>query len=136
MNSTSKWFCVMASIVALSGCDSEEKEKDGLEGLEVTEAQCKDNIDNDGDKQIDCFDSDCSAFIFCVDDGVGDTGSDGDTGPDLDADTDADSDSAGDVDSDSGSDNQSTCVKYDGVDILVVIDNSGSMAEEQQLLST
>jgi hypothetical protein len=50
-----------------------------------------------------------------------------DGGPDGAADTDADSDSDTDT---------STYVKLNGVDLLVMVDNSGSMAEEQAILST
>ncbi|MDD5309946.1 MAG: hypothetical protein PHU25_21725 [Deltaproteobacteria bacterium] len=53
---------------------------------------------------------------------------DADSGPDgSDTDTDTDSDS----DTDTG-----THIKLTGVDLLVVVDNSGSMAEEQAILST
>ena len=51
----------------------------------------------------------------------------GDTGADLDSDADSDSDSDADTIPD---------IDYTGVDILIVVDNSGSMLEEQAMLAT
>jgi hypothetical protein len=58
--------------------------------------QCSDQVDNDGDGQVDCLDSDCAGAPVCAgtgddDDGVGDD----DSAP-------ADDDSASDDDDDSG----------------------------------
>lgn len=57
-----------------------------------------------------------------------------DGGADGGADADADGDSDGDTDSDTDSD--SDAPDFKGVDILVVVDNSSSMAEEQAMLAT
>jgi hypothetical protein len=59
--------------------------------------------------------------------------SDGDTDGDSDGDTDGDSD--GDTDGDADSDSDSD-TGFDGVDLLVMVDNSLSMEAEQQVLST
>jgi hypothetical protein len=70
-----------------------------------------------------------------------DDSSDDDIGGDADSDSDsdADSDSDSDVDSDSDSDGdteESECSDFDGVDLLVIVDNSSSMRQEQQILGT
>lgn len=64
--------------------------------------------------------------------GDGDDDAAGDT--DVDADTDADSDADTDADSDADSDADGDIAGCDGVDFLFVIDNSGSMDDEQQNL--
>ena len=62
-----------------------------------------------------------------------DTDTDADTDGDTDADTDGDTDSDSDSDSDSDGDDQ---CEFDGIDLLVVVDNSGSMEAEQKILAT
>jgi hypothetical protein len=70
---------------------------------------------------------------------IGDDDEGSDTDSDADSDSDTDSDSDADSDSDSDSDTSEpaqTCGEFDGVDLLVVVDNSSSMEEEQQILAT
>ncbi|MCP4679123.1 MAG: hypothetical protein GY854_27255 [Deltaproteobacteria bacterium] len=64
-----------------------------------------------------------------------DTDTDGDSDGDTDGDTDGDADSDADSDSD-GDVLCENCAGFEGVDVLVVVDNSGSMEQEQQVLAT
>lgn len=79
-------------------------------GRESSAAECSNGRDDDGDHQIDCADSDCSAIC-----GTGDA-SDGDAGP-----TRSDA-SYGDTGHSSG------C--YDPIDLVFVLDVSTSMRDE------
>jgi hypothetical protein len=65
---------------------------------------CDDNADNDGDGQVDCTDSECSADASCDE-------ADADTDADADADSDADSDS----DADPCADDPTLCDEFVGV---------------------
>jgi len=75
---------------------------------------------DDGDKSDDAFDN------GWYDGGMSDAASDSDS----DMDTDSDSDG------DAGSDGGQTDRKFDAVDILIMLDNSSSMGEEQAILAT
>ena len=72
-----------------------------------------------------CEESDIGSSDGDDDDGAADADTDADSDADADADADGDGDSDSDADADSG---------CDKVDILFVIDNSGSMMEEQENL--
>jgi hypothetical protein len=93
-------------------------------------------VDSDADSDMDT-DSDT------------DSDNDTDTDSDIDADTDSDSDSDNDSDADSDTDTDTdtdadttspnsceACSGFTGVDLLVVVDNSISMGEEQAVLAT
>lgn len=56
---------------------------------ENTQANCTDELDNDGDGYVDCEDQNCQIFVFCVE-----TNADSSNGSDGDADADGDADSA------------------------------------------
>lgn len=58
-----------------------------------------------------------------------------DSSTDLDVDTDTDADSDGDTDTGTST-GEEICDEFDGIDLLVVIDNSMSMGEEQRILAT
>ena len=86
----------LASVLVCGGCGDDDS---GIDGMEISAAQCQDLADNDGDGLTDCADPDCQGFVFCVDGGSGDT--DGDTDTDADTDTDSDTDTDTDTDTDS-----------------------------------
>jgi hypothetical protein len=90
--------------------------------------------DTDGDSDGDT-DGDSDGDTDGDSDGDTDGDSDGDTDGDSDGDTDGDSDGDTDGDADSDSDSDSD-TGFDGVDLLVMVDNSISMEAEQQVLST
>ncbi len=79
--------------------------------------------------------SDSGGDTLADDDSSGDADGDSDSDSDSDGDTDGDTDGDGDSDSDADGDT-SECTEFDGVDLLVVVDNSYSMTEEQAILST
>ncbi len=62
--------------------------------------------------------------------------SDRDTNNGGDADSDSDTDADADADADVNLDPCGACAGYEGVDLLLVMDNSASMGEEQQILAT
>ena len=58
---------ILATVLVNGGCGDDDS---GIDGMEVTAAQCQDSADNDGDGLIDCADPDCQGFVFCVDGGT------------------------------------------------------------------
>ncbi len=95
------------------------------------------------DKGLTCANESNPYSGTCVDsggdsdsDGDGDTDSDADGDGDGDGDADGDADGDGDGDGDPGTVPGTSSLPLDGVDLLVVIDNSASMDEEQKILAT
>ncbi|HJL16384.1 MAG TPA: VWA domain-containing protein [Sandaracinaceae bacterium LLY-WYZ-13_1] len=107
-------FAFACSLLLLLGCEAGARPSDGGSGPgeESTEARCTDGVDNDGDEWIDCEDPGCVSFAHC---GPGDGGPPRDGG-------------------------FMGCVgtPYDAmeafapVDIIWVVDTSGSMSNEAE----
>ena len=94
------------------------------------------DTDVDGDTDMD-GDADSDADGDADSDTDSDMDADTDVDTDTDTDTDADTDTDTDSDTDADTDNAcASCAGFKGVDLLVVVDNSASMAEEQQVLAT
>jgi hypothetical protein len=96
------------------------------------------DTDTDGDTDTDT-DTDADSDTDTDTDTDSDTDSDTDTDTDTDADADADADSDTDTDTDTDTEQPSKCKEcagFEGADILIVVDNSISMEQEQQIMAT
>ncbi|MCP4679992.1 MAG: hypothetical protein GY854_31770 [Deltaproteobacteria bacterium] len=121
-----KALVVLTLMLLLAGChkvyslDPSDSDADGGDGIDT-------NIGagSDADADVDT-DSDTDADT--------DSDSDGDSDADVDGDSDADVD--GDSDADTDTQWRPGDQKYSGVDLLVVVDNSGPMGEEQIILAS
>lgn len=102
---------------------------------------CRTSGDGDVDGDTDT-DADNDADTDADNDADTDADNDTDTDADNDVDTDADNDTDTDADSDTVNDTGSEpekcqkCSGLKGADILIVVDNSGSMEQEQQMMAT
>jgi hypothetical protein len=130
------------------GCESGGKsnENDQLPGTDGdadsdgdTDTDNDSDGDGDGDSDGDSDnDSDADGDSDSDSDADGDSDSDSDGDSDSDSDGDSDSDSDSDTDSDTGTDSNDECasvtdqaeMKSLPVDIIIAVDNSGSMTEE------
>ncbi len=75
---------ILVTLFLIFGCTNDSKNSNQSE-LENTGETCSDNMDNDGDGQVDCQDQDCEVFVFCEIDTDIDNGNDTDTGNDTDS---------------------------------------------------
>jgi hypothetical protein len=111
-------WLIFAVLAAAAGCSPEEDDGGGGDRVEVTGAQCRDGIDNDGDGGADCDDFACLSYAFCV--GGGDAGPGVDAGPGLDSGPRPDSGPP------------PTCTSP--MDIAFVLDVSTSMADDVEAI--
>lgn len=55
----------VAIVIGVGGCYTQSDPI--ADDMEITAAQCQDNMDNDGDGFTDCDDEECQGFNFCTD---------------------------------------------------------------------
>lgn len=125
-------FCICLMAFSLNACSSDDRGNGGEnEAHEISFLECGDGQDNDGDRSVDCADPDCAIWIAC--------------GGTRDND-------AGTPTFDSMVNNNDSTIQSDipilecagisakaeaslaPVDIIWVVDSSGSMSQENQLV--